>query len=373
MKQLSLLFVFLCIVGGFSACMRDDDEPAVIRRDISRLYVSTSDYNGNSGNNFHNVFVLDPADSSVFPPANRDSIYQFTSAAKGGSFINFSPFSGGLLFQGSQNSPVYVDTAVQIMNVSNTGVLRNIGRLGTRKFNDVRGLAYTIVNEGNLSDDYLLVLNTDTMFVVDRPTSKGSSSLVKARYHMPLNYNPWGINISNRDVFVSSYANEERPEAINGVVVYKDLTSKFVSNSPDSLLSGYARFDLTISDVENVRGLSYSKEKDLLVVTDFSGAGNNSVGRILFFEKFSQYTSSQTIVPNRVIKSSLLKQPLDVAIDTRSTGRFIYVADPIAKRVFRFNITDDGVNVEPNAQIDLFGRTPVSVSLDARSAEDFNL
>lgn len=370
MKKFPLFLILFSVVSCFLACMRDDDEPTVVSRAISRLYVSTSDYDGSNGNNYNNVFVVSPADSSVFPPANLDSIYAFTSSARGGRFIHYTPYSNGLIFQGSQNSPVYIDTAVQMMTVSNTGVIRNTGKLGNRNFNNVRGLGYTIVNSGTVSENFLLMVNADTLAVVDRPTSKGSSSLVRPRFHMLLDYNPWGINITDRDVFVSSFTNATKPSSINGVVVYKNLTSKFIENTPDSTLRDYARFNLTIAGANNIRGLSYSKAKDLLVVTDYIGEGNQSQGRVMFFDRFSQYTASATITPNRIINSTALKQPLDVAIDTRNEGKFIYVADPIAKVVFRFLITDQG-NVTPNQQINLFGRSPVSISLDSRSSTDF--
>ncbi|MCI0921710.1 hypothetical protein [Sphingobacterium rhinopitheci] len=370
MKKFPLFLIVLSIVSCFFACVRDDDEPTVTSKAISRLYVSTSDYDGSSGNNYNNVFVISPADSSVFPPANIDSIYAFTSSARGGRFIHYTPFSNGLIFQGSQNSPVYIDTAVQMMTVSNTGVLRNTGKLGNRNFNNVKGLGYTIVNSGTLSENFLLMLNADSLSVIDKPTSKGSSRIVNPRFHMLLDYNPWGINISERDVFVSSFANVNKPSATNGIVVYKNLTSKFVENRADSILKDYARFDLTIAGAKNVRGLSYSKANDILVVTDYEGEGNSSKGRVMIFTKFSQYTSSGIITPDRIITSAGLKQPLDVAIDTRVDGKFIYVADPIAKLVFRFLITDEG-DVTPNQQINLFGRSPVSLSLDSRAPTVF--
>ena len=90
-----------------------------------------------------------------------------------------------------------------------------------------------------------------------------------------------------------------------------------------------------------------------------------SKGRILFFEGFSTYTTNEEITPTRIITSAVLKQPMDVAIDSRTDGKYIYVADPIAKRVFRFLIDDVG-DKEPNISLNLNGRSPQSISLDAR-------
>lgn len=365
MKRFPFFLMLVAILVGIVSCMRDDDEPIVQERRISRLYVSTSDYGGSSGNTYHNVFVIDPADSVEFPPENTTSIYEFTSAAKGGNFINFTPYSDGVLFQGSQNSPVYLDTAIQVMSVSPTGVISNTGRIANRKFSAVRGLAYTVITEGtSFVDDYLLSLDASGfLYAIRKPKNQGN--FTKPYYYITLDYNPWGITVSDRDVFVTSFSNENKPNATNGIVVYKNLTSKFVSNLEEGAITEYLRFDLSIDGVNNVRGIAYSKVKDLLVVTDFSGDGADSKGKILMFENFSKHSSNTSITPDRIITSSSLKQPLDIAIDTRETGKYIYVADPIAKRVFRFNITDEG-NVSPNTEINLFNRTPQSISLDAR-------
>lgn len=364
---------YLLIFGlvFISSCQRNDDEPIFGERPISRLYISTSDYDGT--NSLANIFIVDPADSSVFPEANRTEISQFTSSAKGGSFINFDPYNG-LVFHGSQNSPVYADTAIQVMTVSPTGVLKNTNMVGNRRFDGVRGIASTVLKENNLSDLYLLFVNssrlnasndTDTMFVVSRPQNQGK--LAKPTFYMPLDYNSWKIVISDRDVLVSSFANSAKPNVTNGIVFYKNLLSKFISTVPESPLKDYSRIDLNIEGAKIVRGISYSKELDLLVVTDTEGEGAMSKGRILFFQNFSSLaTSSKTIKADRIVTSSKLQQPVDIAIDTRKGAKYIYVADAIAKRVFRFMIDDSGVVNTPNQEINLFNRTPVGVSLDAR-------
>lgn len=374
MKKYQLYFIVFLILGVVIACERDDNEPAASNRVISRLYVSTSDYDG-SGTQYDNLFVIDPVDSSAFPEEKRDSIIGVVSGVKGGNFVHFTPF-GGVIFQGSQNSSSFLDTAVQVLAVSIRGTVDpSSGRIPNRRFDGVRGLFYTIVNEGvSNSYDFLVMLNSsklsnargtrDSMFVVERPRAQRTYSV--PRFYMPLDYNPWGINISDRDVYVSSFSNAAKPESPNGIIVYKNLTSKFVANSPDSLLSNYARFDLKISGARRIRGISYSKVKDLMVVTDVGVDETDSEGKIFVFENFSNHTASSTIAPDRVITSSSLRLPLDIAIDTREEGKYLYVADAGSKRVLRFNITDSG-QVTPNASVGLFGRTPVSLSLDARS------
>lgn len=374
MKRFSLFFIILSILGGFVGCQRDDDEPVAPIRRISRLYISTADYDGNGGRTFNNVFVVDPADSNVFPPLDAPSpndlaIYKYASSARGGGFINYAPFSGGIVFQSSKNTSNSLDTAIQVMTVSNTGILSNRNKIATRKFDRVRGIHYAIVSEGQLTEDYLLILNASdslgqTLYAVPQPASQGFYT--KPRYTINLDYSPWGINVSGRDVFVSKVEDEFVPNSKNGIVVYKDLVTRFFLNPKDSLITGVARFDLAIEGASNIRGISYSKSKDLLVVTDYAGTDPvNYKGRILFFDNFSKHTSSKTISPNRIINSTSLKQPLDVAIDTRADGKFIYVADAVAKLVFRFLITDEGADVKPSVSLNL-NRTPQSLSLDAR-------
>ena len=369
MKKFFLYICPLLIVLGFVACERDDDEPIRERKVITRLYVSTEDYDGGGASSFYNVWAVDEVDSTDFSEVG--SVYTFTSSAKGGSFIHFSPFSG-LLFQGSINSSVYLDTAVQVMTVSDVGVLRNVGQVATRRLDNTLGLYYTVVNSGNLSDDFLLTLNSsDTsganLFAFARPRNSGRYA--KPRFTMNLDFIPWGIEVNNADAYITSVGNSAGSTGESKVVVYKDYTSKLIANTPDSVITDITRYDLEVVGAQNLRGISYSANKDLLVLTDYSGAGSGSVGRILLFEEFSKNTASGEITPTRIITSPVLKQPLDVAVDTRATGKYLFVADPVARRVFRFGIDDSGVK-EPSATLDLNNRAPRSVSLDARDSSN---
>lgn len=367
MKRYSLILILLSVVLGFTACQRDDSEPTFGERRISRLYVSTSDY-GNATNRLPNVYIVDPADSSVFPVI--DSIYKFVSGAKGGRFISYSPFNGGRVFQGSQNSRNDLDTAVQVMNVNRYGGLTIGGQLSTRKFNNVLGLDYAVLRDGDAVLDYLFLLNgntqvADTMYIVSnvgrfvRPT--------KPRYHVKLDYNSWGIKVAGRDVLVSTYKNAEKPNSTNGIVVYKNMMGRLSSNPLDTLLTGLTELKFNIEEATNVRGLAYSVDRDLLIVTDYSGPANNYVGQILFFEKFlaRNLTSGILKADRKITSTGKLIEPLDVAVDSRSIGKYIYVADAGAKRVFRYLIDGKG-EVAPDQELNLQGRTPISLSLDAR-------
>ncbi|GGH05034.1 hypothetical protein FAZ19_05190 [Sphingobacterium alkalisoli] len=374
MNKYFFYIVTLISILCFVSCQRDDDEPIKAARPISRLYVSTSNYQANTTSPaLYNVFVVTPADSNSFA---IDPLSNHTSSALGGSAIHFSPYAQSI-FQSSVNSPAYRDTSIYVMNVSDKGVISNGNVIGNRRFNNVKGLWYyvhnTPGNTTNITNNYLLVTNlgadTVNLFIVDQPKSR--RGFTPPRYELRLNYRPWSIQMNGDDLLLS------RTEDNGGIVVYKNLPAAL---KVDTLLDIEPTYQLTVSGANNIRGLSYSSSKDILALTDYkvnSGAPEPNVGdgRILIFENFSQYTSSGTIVPTRVITgaNTLLQQPLDVALDTREgedDALFIYVADagPVSRNVLRFKLSDTG-NVEPDEVLEILNRqTPQSISLDSRGA-----
>lgn len=368
MNKYFFYIVTLISILCFVSCQRDDDEPIKAARPISRLYVSTSNFEANTTMPaLSNVFVVTPADSNEFAV---DPLSLHTSSAQGGSAIHFSPFAGSI-FQSSVNSPAYRDTSIYVMNVSDKGVISNGNVIGNRRFNNVKSLWYYVHNipgnTTNITNNYLLMTNlgTDTisLFIIDQPKNK--RNFTKPRFEMELDYRPWGMQMVSADLFLAKTGNN------GGVVVYKDLSSSF---GLDTVLNINPSYELTVSGANNVRGLSYSSNKDILALTDYTGT-NVGDGRILIFENFSQYTSSGTIVPTRIITgvNTKLQQPLDVAIDAREgedDQLYIYVADagPGTRNVLRFKLQDNG-NVEPDKELQgLSGLTPQSISLDSRGA-----
>lgn len=362
---------------SIAGCKRNDEEPERVRKPVSRLYVSTSDYAaGSAAQTIPNVWVWDNVNQEELP--GRDYLKSFISAAKGGRMIHYSPFNGGRLFQGSMNPASNLDTAVHVMEISKTGVLNNRGSLNNRRYDKVRGLYYTVVNEGQLSEDFLLFANaSDTtkgtppdqpaianysLFAIQRPSSSGRLSL--PRYTMKLSHNPWAVLAIDRDLVIS-----RADEGNAAIVVYKQFINRLMQNG-DSTMNESDHYVLKIPVAKNIRGISYSKSADILMVTDFelsTSVPSENVGRILIFEKFSEYKAAQDITPTRIIEGDLtqLKEPTDVAIDGKADGKYFFVADPFAKRVFRFLISDNG-NVKPNGELNFDNRPPVSVSLDSR-------
>ncbi|WP_164108821.1 MULTISPECIES: hypothetical protein [Sphingobacterium] len=373
MKNYLFSIVAVFIVVSIVACKRDDDEPERVRKSISRLYISTEDYaSGSAAADLYNVWALDSVDGEKLP---KTFSFKIASGAKGGNMIHFSPFSGGSLFHGSLNSKSNLDTAVHVLEVSKTGVISNGTSIRNRIYDKVRGLYYTVVNDDKFSEDFLLFANASdttkgtpatetavpdyTLFAIDRPRNKGN--FTRPRYRMKLDHNPWGVIAIKNDLVISNATEKD-----GGVVVYKNFIPQLL-NKGDTLMKAPEKYVLKVADAQNIRGLSYSASADILLLTDYVQDQANS-GKILVFEKFSQYQSSQTITPTRIVTGALtlLQEPIDVAIDTKEDGKYFFVADPVARRVFRFLISDTG-NVAPNDEITIENnRRPRSISLDSR-------
>ncbi|TJZ61277.1 hypothetical protein FAZ15_08745 [Sphingobacterium olei] len=352
----------------FSSCQRDDDEPIKALKPISRLYISTSNYQANTTSPaLYNVFVVSPADSNTF---NIDPFSRHASSAFGGSAIHFSPYAQSI-FQSSMNAPAYRDTSIYNMPVSDKGVISNGNVFGNRRFDNVKGLWYYVHNipgnTTNVTNNYLLMTNlgvdTVSLFVIDQPRNR--RGFVRPRHELMLDYRPWGIQMDGDDLLLS------RTENNGGVVVYKNLPAAL---GRDTILTIEPTYEFTVNGANNIRGLSYSRSKDILALTDFTGTENVGDGRILIFDNFSQNTTTGTIVPTRIITgaNTLLQQPLDVALDTREgedDALFIYVADagPETRNILRFKLSDNG-NVEPDQVLEILNtrQTPQSISLDSR-------
>lgn len=359
-----LFYIVPLLFIGFVSCQRDDDEPAVNpNKIISRLYVSTSDYEPGAATQVNNIWVIDSAASEN----SFAALTSYGSTVRGGRTIHFSPLNSGALFQAGINTPGLNDTAIHVLRISDAGVVSPSGRLANRKFDNVRGLFHTIVNSGiNASSEFLLALNQGAgnqfgdLFVFLNPRNSGGFKV--PNFRVPLNFVPWGMYIDEKDVLMVKTGNE------GGLVVFNNMTNQFVEKT-DSILSIAPSYTLTVTGSRNLRGMAYSKIKDLMVLTDYEGTGSAvGDGRILIFENFSSHVSNKNIVPTRVISgvATNLTRPMDIAVDPLEDGKYIYVADSQAKLVLRFEITDEG-NVAPNKSLSLNGATPAGLSLDSRN------
>src|SRR5690606_31393044 len=88
MKQsFGFLMVMVVSVLVWSGCIRNDDEPPVPTRPISRLCLSIQDYETDATEPpIDNVSLIDPADGE-----RMSAIFNHDSGARGGSGIHFSP------------------------------------------------------------------------------------------------------------------------------------------------------------------------------------------------------------------------------------------------------------------------------------------
>jgi len=260
------------------------------------------------------------------------------------------------------NTPAYRDTTIQVMSVNDKGQIAPSGTIGNRKFDNVKGLWY------NSFDDQLFVTNlgeedTISVFVINRP--KTLRGFVRPAYQVMLNDRIWGIQLDSMDMLLS------KTGVGGGILVFKNFVN-VVNAKVDTLVKDIApTYTLTIPGTNNIRGFSYANTADILVLTDYTGEGVD--GRVLIFENFSKTTGNATLTPTRTISGPLtsLQQPLDVAIDSREGGKYIYVADAKAKKVFRFNITDNG-DVAPDDELTVGSAyTPQSIFLDSRGPGEY--
>ena len=347
--SIALAFLFVAVWS----CERDDNEPSTGAKSISRLYVSTSNYDANVSSPLRNVFVIDPADKEEFPTLNR--VLKFASDLKGGNAIYYND-STGLVFQSSYNYSNYIDTSIRVLGVSNTGAVAQVARLRNRRLTKVRGLEYS----PSFDQLYAINVGRDTISVFAFDTPRNRREFVKIAKEVMLDFTPWAMQLVHYDLYLSKTGNN------GGVVVYKNFVPTLNAGSDkDTLVNILPSYTLTVSGATDIQGMAYSPSKDLLVLTDVSG----SASRILIFEGFSAHSSAGAISPTRIITGgdTKLQQPVNVALDNREDSDWIYVADAGAKRIFRFGMLGEG-NVAPSAEMILGADvnspyTPVSLSL----------
>lgn len=361
MSKTSIIYyvcVTLALLLGFYACEDENVEPGLEIRQISRLYVSFEEYGTSDERADTTIRMIQSADSSVF--VFRES---HVSQVQGGGPIYFSPYAK-MVFQAGVNRNG-LDTVIAAVNVQQTGLLNNSGNgIRSRYYNKVRGFVYHAATRS------LLVVNgagTDAgVYMVDNPSNTGSQ---KQPYKKLINpdLDMWGAAYQSDRLFTSKI------DAPAGIYMFQNLTTMPVRAS-DSIATLNPARTLRIEDASiNLRGLSYDTIKNVLAIAEMGDGTTVGSGRILIFDNFSNLIqgSADVIRPSRVITgpNTGLVSPVDVAIDMRASGVYLYVADRAAKKVSRFRYTDDG-NIEPDDVIDTsglqFGVTPVGLSLDAR-------
>jgi len=363
LTPIHILLAIFCFVVVF-ACERTDDEPPV-DNSISRLYISYSNYQpNNDAPKYNNVVLLPYADDST----NMGAVVQtFRSEAQGGNSIYFHPSSQRIFHSSINNSSI--DTFMNKLSVGElTGALALEKQIPNQVLKSVKGMVF----HPNLDRLYFINVEPNpNVYVFDRP--RGLSDDRKPGQTLSFanaaELTPWDLAIVNSNLYMSKSGTD------GGIDIYENLIS-----SRDSVRSGLtpAR-SLRVADASNIRGMSIDTVNNMLALTDFIQSGSGETvsyqGRILLFDNFSSMSeTSGTITPSRIITGALteLKQPVDVELDFRKDSKYLYVADPVSKAVFRFLKTDKG-NVAPDNVYQYKQErmpdvsTPVSISLDARN------
>lgn len=387
MKIWSRLVLLALATTSMVGCLRDDDEPTLPSRPISRLYISTSEYQPtNNTQGLENVYLVEPADAELFDTISR----RFRTNALGGSAVVYSP-EAQLLFQSGQNVRA-VDNSIQVYSVDTLrGSLAQRGVITSELLTAVRSLVYhpnrdllfapnsaaaptgTIPTISPTSVMAQVGATQSDLYVYRRPSSKNGISL--PTYRIPFtNRTVYALFVHDLSIRPEETRNRTYVSTYNSsstdILVYNELTEKLV-NSPDSVRRDInPDFTLSVPTARNLTSMAYSPTLDLMVATE---APVGAPGRILFFNEFSKHTGDSQIAPDRVISGgqSQLGSPSSVSIDKREGAQYIYVANAsvdisgAVSGVLRFNIDDEG-GVAPNKVLRIAGRTPVGVSLDAR-------
>ena len=349
-----IILAFVGLIGLAGCSGKDDDLIFEGANPISRLYISTSDYVSNSSTvDYFNLFIVGASDSTTMDSlANK-----YTSGAQGGGIVYFSPFAGRI-FQAGKNSSG-VDTLIQTMSIERLkGGIQAGGTLGNRMFDRITGMVF------NGLDNQLFVANAgdnnQSLYVINNP--KSGSNYRKPAYIVPLDYKAGPLQLDSLDLYVVKQG--------VGVALYKSFVN-VINSRKDTVTNVPPTYTASISGIRNIGGMSFSKRKNTLLVSDYD---NNGVdGRVMVFENFMQQIPTGSLTPTRIVQGATtsIVKPTSVAIDERTDGIYFYVADPTAKKVLRFKIADDG-NVAPNDVLQLEDQgvvlSPVSISLDSRGS-----
>ena len=338
---------------GIVACERDDDEP-FINRDFSRLYISFSDYSTNPQvASPTNIGVIKRADSTNFADVNN--FQPFQSRTFGGNAISFSP-AAQRVFLSSINQ-VVSDTSIQIFMVGPEGNLANDGKIDNKHANKVTGLVYYPSVDVLFGID----VSSSTIISYDIPKNRKDYMKVSRRFIIEDELLPWALAIHNNIMYVS------RNGTNGGVDIYEGL----ISRRTDTLYNDVKPTrSLRIADTHNIQGMSLDTVNNTLALTDYTTSGTTSTGRILLFENFSELAKNGgNITPTRIITgpNTGLIRPSDVALDFKENSKYLYVADPGAKKVYRFLKTAEG-DSKPDSEFSYRNgaSTPVGLSLDSR-------
>lgn len=329
-----LILFFLCTLAW--SCTKDDNE-ALPRGTVSRLYVSNADVDAA----VQSTMIFDPADQATF----KDP-YKFDSKLPDGNGIIFDPFSG-MVFQVSR----------QVKNVKSMRVNTDGSVASNTSFIDESLVSAREIAYDRNSRMLYISSNTDSaIYVYEKvDTLRGT---VRANKKLKLNGQPWGIHLDNNRLFVAM--DLEKTE----VQLFESASSLEVGTITPSKR-------IIISGAKRLHGITYSPSRDALIVTDIGLATGGSFatdGAVHIIDSVTTRftTAGANITPLRTITgtSTGLGNPVDVAIDERSGKNLIYIAEKANKTILVFKYSDKD-NVAPTATATLT-TSPEAIYLDAR-------
>lgn len=346
----TLSLIILCL---WTSCKRVDDEPAYPATPISRLYISFSDLATSDTQVYQNAVVIDPADSAGYLPAPSGANTQ----PKLGMGITYSPD----LKQGFQVSRD--DTTIKYFSINDAGSIST----STRSFKDTVYLRLPRAIRYDNKSDQLFITNDDadtsSLSIYYNPTRLVGQQAPRKRIQFK-DKRPWGlstgmINGSDSLLLVS----------IRDAGTICGFKMHGIADGEQFDSTRQADYTLTIEGANDLRGIAYSPNLNVLVASDMGPTIGSAVdGKIYIIENATQVmTSGGTITPSRIItgSSTTLADPIDVAIaGLQGRNNFIYVADRITRRIVRFAIDATG-----NSAPEIFRQlslTPEFIYLDAR-------
>jgi len=344
------LFILLSIfsLGFFSACERNDDEPALPKTPISRLYVSFSDIQDNDLDEpYKNIAVFDPANAEVLSDP-----FEYNSAVQRGAGIYFSP-TAGRVFQGSAQN-----RSIKTFSVNKQGAVGTGSTFRDSTLLNQRDLAYDPTSKNLYVSDNL----SQSIYVYAQALNRNGE--IRPNKKFQLTGQPWGVHLQGDTIQGDSLF-----IAIAGTAKEVQLLER-VSKIDSGIVNASKK--IVIPGATDLRGITYSSRLNMLVLTDYGS------GKIYIIENAKQaFTTQGDVTPTRTIEGAQtkLQTPIDVSIDDREEQLFIYVVDNanVAEnannskgqgKLLRFKTTDSG-NVAPNADYQ-FELRPVSIHLDAR-------
>ena len=334
MKKQSILLA-ICLIPAilFIKCAKDKNEP-MPQSTISRLYVSNADTDAA----ILNTLIFDPADQATFQEA-----YAFNSQLPDGNGILFDPFSG-TVFQVSRKNK-----NIRTFTVNTDGTLINKNSFIDEGLTSAREMAF------DKSRNMLYVSsNTDSAIYVYTSASTLTGT-VTANKKLKLDGQPWGIHLDGDRLFV---------------VIDQDKVEVQLFESASALVVGTISptKKITVAGARRLHGITYSEERDALILTEIADPSSVVDGAIYIIEEANaKFTVTGAVVtPGRVISGTNtgLVNPVDVAWDDRQGKDLIYIAEKTNKKILVFRYADDG-NIIPLIN-HVLSTSPEALYIDAR-------